>query len=503
MPHGNLINVLYGSRTPTDPAFVLPGGGTLSTRDALTGIDRAAGALKSCGIGTGDRVSVRVAKSLEAILLAHACFKIGAIVHPINSAYTVREVEALLANAKPSLLVTDPEELGDFAGLAERSAIRLEGLSSKGGSLADLMKNAYPAPATVEQPMGSVAALLYTSGTTGNPKGALITHENLAESAKALVTAWQLTRSDLLLHALPVFHAHGLLTSINVMLASGGAICFLPRFSAEKVLPELARCTVMMGVPTYYARLLKEPTLKSALGPRFRLAISGSAPLPPDHAIRFRRTTGIEIIERYGSTEAAIVTAVPAGVEDRRGWVGWPLSGVEVRVVNKDGRFKTSAVGDLETRGHNVCAGYWHNPRADADAVTEDGWFITGDLAEIDDAGCVRILGRAQDLIISGGLNVYPGEVEEILDQSQGVETSSVFGVPHPDFGEGVVAVVETDASNSFDEDACIGQLKIELASYKVPKRIIPVKFIKRNELGKVQKAALREEFHTLFTSKE
>ena len=499
MASGNLIDVLYGKRAPTDPAFVVPSGATLSTVDVLERIDQAASALVACGIRTGDRVSVRVEKCVDAVLLAHACFKIGAIVHPINGAYTVPEVGALLADAKPSLFICDPKELENFAGLAGTPGLRLEGLCAKGGSFADLMADAYPPPATVEQPMDGVAALLYTSGTTGNQKGASITHRNLIESAKALAMAWKLGREDLLLHALPVFHAHGLLTSINVMLASGGTVCFIPRFSPEDILPELGRCTVMMGVPTYYARLLKEPALKTAVGQMFRLAISGSAPMPPDIAHRFRRITGIEIIERYGSTEAAIITAVPAGVSDRRGWVGWALPGVDVRVSNGDRRFSVGAVGALETRGHNVFAGYWRNDSANSKAFTEDGWFVTGDLAEIDETGCIRILGREKDLIISGGLNVYPKEVEDALDRSRGVETSAVFGVPHPDFGEGVVAVVETDASNSFDETECMKQLKTELASYKVPKRIITVEAITRNELGKVVKDELRKRYQTLF----
>lgn len=502
MACGNLIDVLYGNRAPTDPAFLLPGGAMLSTRDALERIDQAAGALAACGIRKGDRVSVRVEKCVDAVLLAHACFKMGAIVHPINGAYTLRETRTLLADARPSLLICNPGELEDFADLAETGDIRLEGLSAKGGSFADLMAKAYPPPEAVEQPRDGVAALLYTSGTTGTPKGALITHRNLAESAKSLAVAWKLSKEDLLLHALPVFHAHGLLTSINVMLASGGAVCLVRQFSPELVLPELARCTVMMGVPTYYARVLKEPALETAFGQKFRLAISGSAPLSPDVADGFRRVTGIEIIERYGSTEAAIITAVPAGVKDRRGWVGWALPGIEVRVSNGDERFSVG-VGSLETRGHNVFAGYWRNDGANSEAFTEDGWFVAGDLAEIDEAGCVRILGREKDLIISGGLNVYPKEVEDAVDRSRGVETSAVFGVPHPDFGEAVVAVVETDASRLFDEQSCVSHLKEELASYKVPKRIIPVESIERNELGKVAKDALRKRFQALFAGED
>lgn len=503
MTGGNVIDILYGQRATHGPAFVIPGGVTLSTRDVLEGVRRAAGALAARGVRQGDRVSMRVEKCVEAVFVAHACFKIGAILHPINGAYTVREVEALVDDSEPTLFLCDPGELRTFSGIAAMRGIRLEGLCAEGGSFNDLMSKANPVPATVNPTGGGAAALLYTSGTTGRPKGALITHHNLAESAKALANVWKLDRRDVLLHALPVFHAHGLLTSINVMLASGGVICFVPKFSTNSVLAELSRCTVMMGVPTHYARLLKEPRLQTARGDNFRLAISGSAPLPHDTAERFRRETGIEIIERYGSTEAAIITAVPPGVTGRRGWVGWPLPGVDVRVANAEGRFGMGAIGTLETRGHNVFSGYWRNAVANREAFTEDGWFITGDIAEIDNEGCIRILGREKDLIISGGLNVYPSEVEDALNRCDGVGAASVFGVPHPDFGEAVVAVIETDSSKPFDEHGCMKRLKTELAPYKVPKRITPVGAIPRNELGKVAKARLRESFVGLFAAED
>ena len=499
MTGGNLVHALYGHRATRDPAFIIPGGPALSTGDVVAAIDRAAGALTACGVRPGDRVSVRVEKCVEAVFLAHACFKTGAILHPMNTAYTPREVEALLADARPRLLVCDPDEMETFGAAAARHGFRMEGLRGDQGSFTELARAARSAQAKVELPDDAPAALLYTSGTTGRPKGALITHGNLAASAEALVKVWQLGREDVLLHALPAYHAHGLLTAINVMLRSGGAICFLAGFEAEGVLREMPRCTVMMGVPTHYARLLKEPRLTQAVKGAFRLAISGSAPLPPEIAQRFRQATGMEIIERYGSTEAAIVTAVPPGATGRRGWVGWPLPGVQVRVANESGRFESGATGVLETRGHNVFAGYWNRP--EEQAFTEDGWFVTGDVAEIDEHGCIRILGRETDVVISGGLNVYPKEVEDALDRSGSVGGSAVFGVPHPDFGEAVVAVAETATPEPFDESACIRYLKTELASYKVPKRIIPVESIPRNELGKVAKAALREEYGDLFSA--
>ncbi len=501
MTDGNLIRALYGHRPARDPAFVLPGGAVLSTADVLAAIDRAAGALAARGVKPGDRVSVRVGKSIEAVFLAHACFKTGAILHPMNTAYTQREVETLLADARPSLFVCDPAEMETFGATAARHGFRLEGLRGDQGSFAELARTSEPGLEAVELPDDAPAALLYTSGTTGRPKGALITHGNLAASANALVEVWRLGRADVLLHALPAYHAHGLLTAINVMLKAGGTICFLPGFEAEGVLRELPRCSVMMGVPTHYARLLKEASLAEAVRRPFRLAISGSAPLPPDTAERFRQVTGMEIIERYGSTEAAIITAIPPGTTGRRGWVGWPLPGVRARVANEDGCFESAATGVLETRGHNVFAGYWNRP--EEQAFTEDGWFVTGDIAEIDDQGCIRILGRETDVVISGGLNVYPKEVEDVLERFDGVDGSAVFGVPHPDFGEAVVGVVEAAAPVPFDESACIGYLKTELAPFKVPKRIIAVESIPRNELGKVAKAALREHYGDLFVARQ
>lgn len=501
MTNGNLIHALYGHRASLDPAFVLPGGPSLSTGEVLKAIDRTAAALAACGVEPGDRVSVRVGKCVEAVFLAHACFKTGAILHPMNTAYTPREVEALLADARPVLFVCDPDESATFGAAAARQGFRIESLRGDRGSLAEIARASGAGPEAAELPDGAPAALLYTSGTTGRPKGAVITHGNLAASARALVKVWQLGREDVLMHALPAYHAHGLLTAINVMLAAGGAVCFLAGFEAGSMLRELSRCSVMMGVPTHYGRLLKEPGLGAATEGTFRLAISGSAPLPPDTADRFRRTTGMEIIERYGTTEAAIITAIPPGTAGRRGWVGWPLPGIRVRVANEEGRFESAATGVLETRGHNVFAGYWNRP--EEQAFTDDGWFVTGDIAEIDESGCIRILGRETDVVISGGLNVYPKEVEDALDELDGIAGSAVFGVPHPDFGEAVAAVVESPAPASFDESACIGYLKTGLASYKVPKRIIAVESIPRNELGKVTKAALRERYRDLFNPAE
>lgn len=499
----NLCQSLYADRSPDSIVFALPDGRELSTKAVREQIGRYAAALAALGVRCGDRVSFKLEKCLEAVFIAHACFQLGAMVHPLNTAYTDAEIEYLLSDAQPRLLVCEEADAVRFEPMAARVGALLQVLT--GGNQSGLAGSAAlqtPLREFVEVAPDATAAILYTSGTTGQPKGARITHANLAESAAALAAVWQIGSSDALLHALPVYHAHGLLTAINTMLVGGSSVLFLPGFDTREVLAALPRATVMMGVPTHYARLLREPELRTALGPGFRLAISGSAPLPPEVSARFAEVTGHTLIERYGSTEAAIVTAVPYGAQNASGTVGWPLPGVEVRVVTAGGtRCERAATGELETRGHNVFSGYWKRPDADLQAFTADGWFVTGDIAEIRPDGCVRLLDRAKDLVISGGLNVYPREVEAVLDALPGVAQSAVFGVPHPDFGEAVAAVIELQAEAVFDEGALLAAARTCLASYKVPKRLLLTREIPRNRMSKVLKAALRAEHRHLFAA--
>jgi malonyl-CoA/methylmalonyl-CoA synthetase len=405
-------------------------------------------------------------------------------------------------DAEPQLLVCHPDEECRLKEIARAAGARVATLApGLQGFIGSQARALSPLKTVAEVAPDAVAAILYTSGTTGKPKGACITHRNLVESALALARIWKLTPSDKLLHALPVYHAHGLLTAVNTLLVAGGSILFLPQFDPAEIIKALPHATVMMGVPTHYARLLKEPDLASATKDRFRFAICGSAPLPIDVAKHFHDITGRYIIERYGSTEAAIIAAVPAEITNRSGWVGWALPGVEIRVARDDGSHaEREAVGGLETRGHNVFSGYWRCPDANAEAFTSDGWFITGDVAEIDRTGCVRLLGRSKDLIISGGLNVYPKEVEDVLDGLTGDSMSAVFGVPHPDFGEAVVAVLEFGPGADFDEIDLLRRVRQRLAPYKVPKRILPIALIPRNRMGKVLKNELRRAHHELFT---
>ena len=499
----NLLHALYDHRQADSVALQLADGSSWRTADLLHASACYAGALAELGVRHGDRVSFKLEKAPEIFALAHGCLRLGAILHPLNMAYTDEEVGVLLADARPLVFVCEPSESARFANLTGDVGATLQTLSAHGaGTLGERAATIPPWSDIARVDADDTAALLYTSGTTGKPKGAQITHRNLAMSAQALAEVWALGSSDVLLHALPLYHAHGLLTAPNTLFVAGGSLLLLPRFDAPEVVRALDKATVIMGVPTHYARLLNEPGFDAAFAVKRPLAISGSAPLPLELAQAFERRTGRRLIERYGSTEAAIVTAVPAGTEDCTGWVGWPLPGVEVRLSAETSGDAVApvSVGGLETRGHNVFAGYWQRPDVDREAFTPDGWFITGDIAETDASGRVRLLGRSKDLVISGGLNVYPREVETVLDTIDDVRESAVFGVSHPDFGEAVVAAVESSNATAFDEVKIIAVARKRLAAYKVPKRVVRVEEIPRNAMGKVLKAELRQRYGQLFT---
>jgi malonyl-CoA/methylmalonyl-CoA synthetase len=492
----NTIDALYGPRAAHSEIYRF-GEKVRTTGELRAIVGQFAYALGEFGVGFGDRVSFRLEKSEEVVFLAHACLQIGAILHPLNAGYTDAEILKLTEDAEPRLFVCAPSEAGRFASLVRA---RVETLGSNcAGSLGERARRSPVNPATTPVGGNDTAALLYTSGTTGRAKGACITHGNLIESAKGLAAVWKLDASDTLLHALPLYHAHGLLTAINSMMVGGGSIRFLPKFDVVEALSALPDCTVMMGVPTFYARLIADDRLASATA-RLRLAISGSAPLPAEIGAGFLRMTGKTVVERYGATETAITTALPADATDRSGWVGWPLPGVRIRVATPGQRPRAlSASGEVETKGHNVFAGYWRDAEATRQAFTDDGWFKTGDIGEIDGTGCLRLLGRSKDLIISGGLNVYPKEVEDALDGLLRGRSSAVFGVPHPDFGEAVVAAIEDADIDAPLEAALVKQLRTILAAYKVPKKILGVPAIPRNPLGKVLKNQLREAHRDLF----
>jgi malonyl-CoA/methylmalonyl-CoA synthetase len=480
------------------------------TYGELLGLSAAwAAALRDRGVQAGDRVAVQVDKSLEAIVLYAACLRIGAVYVPINTANTPNEVDYYLRDAEPRVAVVRPADLPRLAKIAAAAGVSdLHTLGAAGdGSLAELARSfagrIEPRPAL---PAGALAAILYTSGTTGRAKGALLSRGNLGSNAATLAAAWHFSPEDVLLHALPLFHVHGLFVGVNIALASGASLLLQIGFDAVRVLEALPKATVFMGVPTFYTRLLQLPGLERASTAHLRLFVSGSAPLAEDTHREFERRTGHIILERYGMTETLMNTSNPYVGLRMPGSVGPALPGVEVRIAatgamptQGEAGLGESAVGEIEVRGPNVCAGYWRDPEKTAGAFTADGWFKTGDLGHVDAGGYVTIVGRAKDLVITGGYNVYPKEVETELDALAGVAESAVFGVPHPDFGEGVTAVVVAKSGARLDEAEILHAIQTRLARYKLPKRVLVIDELPRNQMGKVQKSLLRTRYAALF----
>jgi malonyl-CoA/methylmalonyl-CoA synthetase len=445
-------------------------------------VDRIAAALVQRGVNPADRVVAQVEKSPEAIALYLACLRLGAVFVPLNTAYTTAEVDYFLGDADPKIAV---------------------GVAKGGVALADLVSSASAAVrAAAGSKQSDLAALLYTSGTTGRSKGAMLTRANLATNAITLAQAWRFSSHDVLLHALPIFHVHGLFVAINTVLASGCSMLFLSRFDADEVVRLLPQATVMMGVPTFYTRLLQIPAFTRAVAANIRLFVSGSAPLLAQTHREFRERTGHAILERYGMSETLMNTSNPYDGERVAGSVGPALPGVEVRITDPESGAPLpgpDAIGMIEVRGPNVFSGYWRMPEKTAAEFRQDGFFITGDVGRFDRRGYLFIVGRAKDLIISGGYNVYPVEIEAELDALNGVAESAVVGVPHPDFGEGVTAVVVPRAGATLEESALRAALELRLAKYKLPKRIVFVREMPRNAMGKVQKAELRQRYRDLY----
>jgi len=458
-----------------------------------------AGLLVELGVEPGDRIAVQVEKSPEAIVLYLATLRAGAAFLPLNTAYTAAEMQYFLTDSEPRVVVCRPEDEDKITPLAVKAgAAHTLTLDADGsGSFAERTAEATPLQEPVERGMRDLAAILYTSGTTGRSKGAMLTVENLWSNANTLCEAWGFTDSDVLLHALPIFHAHGLFVAINCVLVSGSRMLFLPKFDVAAVMAALPRCTVMMGVPTFYTRLLADPDFSPEPFAGRRLFISGSAPLLTETWNEFKERTGHEILERYGMTETVMSSSNLLEGEGGRipGSIGKPLPGVELRVVGEDGEeLPPGETGMLEVRGPNVFKGYWRMPEKTNAEFRPDGFFITGDVARYDENGFFYLVGRAKDLIITGGYNVYPKEIEEVLDAMDGVVESAVVGVPDADFGERVVAAVKP-AGDPPAAETLIAALKEQLAGYKVPKQIHFVDELPRNVMGKIQKNVLRERF--------
>lgn len=486
------------------PAFVVPRGRTVSYRELGATVARFAHALVAEGVKPGDRVMAQVEKSIENVCLYLATLKIGAVYNPLNSAYTPAELEYFIGDAEPAMLVVPVATLAKLEAFAvvENVAARHTMEPDGSGSLTALAAAQPSIRATVARAKDDLAALLYTSGTTGRSKGAMITHENLASNAQTLHAYWSFETGDVLLHALPIFHVHGLFVALHTALLNGSKMHWLAKFDLAEVLRLLPESTVMMGVPTFYTRLLDAPEFGKAHMAKMRLVISGSAPLLAETHVAFEQRTGHKILERYGMTEAGMVTSNPyKGGARSAGTVGYALPGVSVRIAAPEGQVLAAGeTGVLEFKGPNVFKGYWRNPEKTKEEFRADGYFISGDLAVMEPDGRVAIVGRAKDLIISGGFNVYPKEIETEINALPGVGESAVIGIPHPDFGEGVIAVVTAAVGGTApSESSIVTALGGRLAKFKQPKRVFVVAELPRNAMGKVQKAELRKSYEGLF----
>ena len=454
-------------------------------------------ALSSLGVKKGDRVIVQVGKSLEGVVLYLACLRSGAVYVPLNTAYTAAEVSYFIGDAEPALFVCDPAIEKQLDDEIRSLAANLQTLTTEGtGSLSELCDSMDAGGEIEHCEPDDLAAILYTSGTTGRSKGAMLSHANLASNAEVLHRYWHFEDGDVLLHTLPVFHVHGLFVALHTALLNGSTVLFLPKFDAETVMRLLPESTVMMGVPTFYTRLLESADFNRHMCRNMRLFISGSAPLLAETHVEFEQRTGHRILERYGMTETNMITSNPYDGERVAGTVGYPLPGVSVRVADDSGRaLPHGETGVLEVKGPNVFNGYWRMPEKTREEFREDGWFITGDLATMAEDGRVAIVGREKDLIISGGYNIYPKEIELAIDEIDGVKESAVIGVPHPDFGEGVVAVVIKERGAELEAQQIIDALRAKLARFKQPKHVYFIDELPRNTMGKVQKVALRQQY--------
>ncbi|QEL23095.1 malonyl-CoA synthase [Bosea sp. F3-2] len=500
---GNHLFDLIRSRMPAPdaPFAALDDGRRFSYGDMLAVSARFANALVGLGVKPGDRVAVQVEKSFEALMLYLGTVRAGAIFLPLNTAYTPAEIEYFLGDAEPAVFVCDPAKAEALRPYAEKAGAKLETLGVGVGSLLDKAKAASTSFADVERGADDLAAILYTSGTTGRSKGAMLSHDNLASNALALVDYWRFTKNDVLLHALPIFHTHGLFVATNVILLAGASMILLPKFDPEQVFKYLPQATSMMGVPTFYVRLLQDARLTKEATKHMRLFVSGSAPLLAETHREWSARTGHAILERYGMTETNMNTSNPYEGDRVAGTVGFPLPGVSARVTDPETGKALAAdeIGMIEVKGPNVFKGYWRNPEKTKAEFRPDGFFITGDLGKIDTAGYVHIVGRGKDLIITGGYNVYPKEVETEIDEMPGVIESAVIGVPHPDFGEGVTAVVVAKPGADITAQAIARALEQRLAKFKQPKQVFVVAELPRNTMGKVQKNLLREQYKDIY----
>ncbi len=503
-----MANVLYDAllavHKTNDKTFLrLNDQQQISYRDLITLAATYSALLTALGAKANDRVAVQVDKSAEAIALYAACLQTGCVFLPLNTAYTASEVEYFISDAKPTVLVCDNRAEQSLTPIAESQNCSVVTLNADGsGSLQQRASELAPATRVQERGDDDLAAILYTSGTTGRSKGAMLSHRNLLSNTITLVDYWQITDADVLLHGLPIYHTHGLFVATNTMLKAGASCIFLPAYNTDDFIKYLPQATVMMGVPTFYTRLLADDRLNKTLVSQMRLFISGSAPLLAETHEAFEQLTGHRILERYGMTETNMNTSNPYSGERRAGTVGFALPGVDVRIVDPETNniLSTDEIGVLEVRGENVFKGYWQMPEKTAQEFKPDGFFITGDLARQDSNGYLHIVGRDKDLIISGGFNVYPKEIELVLDDHTDILESAVVAAPHPDFGEAVVAVLVPAEGRTIDLDSVKVAAAERLAKFKQPKKYIVLNTLPRNTMGKVQKNILRDQVLDSFT---
>jgi malonyl-CoA/methylmalonyl-CoA synthetase len=479
-------------------------------RDIDRASARMANLLASLELPEGSRIAVQVEKSVEAMLLYLATLRAGHVFLPLNTAYQSAEIEYFIGNAEPAVVVCTPENFGWVSRIAFSAGTRHVFTlgDDRSGSLLERAAHFGDAHAPVARGADDLAAILYTSGTTGRSKGAMLTHGNLLSNARVLQDYWGWRPGDVLIHALPIFHVHGLFVALHGALLNGSTMLWHAKFDARKVIADLPRATVFMGVPTLYVRMLAEGALTPAQAAHMRLFISGSAPLLIETFNDWKMRTGHTILERYGMSETAMLTSNPyapdarhGGQDERRGGtVGFPLPGVGLRVVDDAGKpLAADEIGNIQVTGPNVFKGYWRMPEKTREEFSADGWFKTGDVGKVDARGYVSIVGRSKDLIISGGYNVYPAEVEGYINELPGVAESALVGVPHPDFGEAGVALVIAKPGAKPDGEAIIAALKSRLANFKIPKRCFVAAELPRNSMGKVQKNLLREQYKGLF----
>ncbi len=482
-------------RHPSRELLVTDGGQRYTWTQLHEQTARYANALTDAGVRHADRVAVQVDKSVESLFVYLACLRAGFVYLPLNTAYQRAELSYFIGDAQPRAVVCRPQNHAEMAAMAAGATVFT--MDEEGaGSLYDAAASCASTHTGAPMDGDTLATIIYTSGTTGRSKGAMITHRNLVSNARVLVDYWGFTERDVLLHALPIFHVHGLFVANHCALLSGARMIWHRKFDPVQVLRDLPRASVLMGVPTFYTRLLAERAFTRELSRDVRLFVSGSAPLLMETFTAFEQRTGQRILERYGMSEAGMITSNPLNGERKGGTVGLPLPGNQVRVASdEDVPLRTGEIGAIQIRGENVFRGYWNMPEKTREEFTLDGWFRTGDVGAFDAEGYLSIVGRAKDLIITGGYNVYPKEIELVLDALPGVAESAVFGVAHPDFGEAVTAVVVPRKGDSVSEPDLIAALKRELANYKVPKRVIVIDELPRNAMGKVQKNVLRERY--------